>query len=127
MLKQDEERLNIVVKKLSQLPYVSVIILFGSQATGKQRFDSDIDIAVITKKISKNQELELLGYGNEKIEISLFENLPLMVQFRVIRDGKMLVMKDEKKFHDIKYKIIKKYLDFSYYMNNFYRSVIKNV
>ncbi len=119
--------LDNLVKEMSKLPYVYGIILFGSEIYGKAREDSDIDIAVITKGLNEKQEIAILGFSSEKFEVSLFNKLPLIVQFRIVKDGRILYLKDERYFKEIKYDLIRKYLDFSCYINNFYRRAIKNV
>ncbi|MBU0761322.1 MAG: nucleotidyltransferase domain-containing protein, partial [Nanoarchaeota archaeon] len=43
MNKELTKKLNSLVKKISQLPNVSAIFLFGSNVSGKTRRDSDID------------------------------------------------------------------------------------
>lgn len=119
--------LDKVIRGLSNLSFVKAIILFGSQVNGNAKQDSDTDIAVITKDISKNQETKILGFSGEKFDISIFNRLPLIIQFRIIKDGKIIYLRDEKYFHELKFNIIRKYLDFSYFINNFYNRIIKNV
>lgn len=124
------DNLNNIIKEMSQLSFIEGIILFGSQLNGNSRQDSDIDIAVLTnpnKSLTSSQESKILGFSNKKIDISIFNNLPLIIQFRIIREGKILFLRNERLFHDIKYPLIRKYLDFSVFINHFYRRVIKNV
>lgn len=123
----DKEKLDYIVKGLSKLPFVQAVILFGSQVKGNSRKDSDIDIAVLTKEINSSIEAKILGFSSEEFDISIFYKLPLIIQFRVIKDGKIIFIRDKDYYHDIKYEVIRRYLDFSYFINNFYRRVIKNV
>lgn len=123
----DETRLKYILNELSKLPFVRALILFGSQVNGMARQDSDIDIAVLTKNLSKQQETKILGYSNDKVDISLFNKLPLIIQFRIIKDGKIVFCRDKKYLHETKYNTIKKYLDFAGFINKFYRRVIQNV
>jgi len=116
-----------IVQNLSKLPYVYAIIMFGSQVNGNKRKDSDVDIAILTKKINKNQEIKIFGYSSEVIDISIFNKLPLIIQFRVLKDGKILYCKDKNYLHEVKYQVIRKYLDFSSFINQFYGRVIKKV
>ncbi len=127
MLEEDKKYINLIVKNISRLNGVSAIFLFGSQSNGKSRDDSDIDIAVLTKDISRKKELEIIGYGNEKTDISIFSNLPLIIQFRVLNEGRLLFSKNQKDIHDIKIKVFRDYLDYSVFINNFYKRIIKNV
>ena len=119
--------LDQLVKELSKFRFVSAVFLFGSQATGKSRKDSDFDIAVITKNATRNQELAVSGYNNQYFDVSILERLPLIIQFRVIKEGKLLYCKDEKFLNEVKLKILRNYLDFVPFINNFYKKVIKNV
>lgn len=118
---------NIVVKRISQNPKVKAIFLFGSQANGKARKDSDFDIAVLTDGMSRKEELGIIGLGSDELDISIFSNLPLAIQFRVLKEGKLLFCRDEKVVYDIKVRVFKQYLDFSYHLNSFYRRVLENV
>ena len=127
MITENKEQLNYVLSKLSSLSFVGGIILFGSQINGKSRKDSDIDIAILTRNIDKNQEAKIMGFSSERVDILIFDKLPLVIKFRVIKEGKILFLKDEKLYHEIKYETIRKYLDFAGFINNFYRRVIKNV
>jgi predicted nucleotidyltransferase len=51
-----EDLKRTILDKLS-LPSVENVILFGSVATGKERFDSDIDLFIQVKDESKKQEI----------------------------------------------------------------------
>ena len=127
MFKEDEEKLNLILKRISRLRGVSAIFLFGSQSNGKSREDSDIDIAVLTKNISRKKELDIIGHGDEKIDISIFSNLPLIIQFRVLSEGKLLFSKNQKDIHNTKIRVFRDYLDYSVFINNFYKRTIQNV
>ncbi len=122
-----QNNLDKVIEGLSNLSFVEAIMLFGSKINGNARKDSDIDIAVITKDISKNQEIKILGFSSEKFDISIFNRLPLIIQFRIIRDGKVIFCRNEDYYHEVKFNVIRKYLDFAVFINNFYRRIIKNV
>jgi len=121
------EEIQKVIKELSKFKCVSCIFLFGSQANGKARKDSDTDIAVLTKDCSEKDIARIRGYSSEKVDISIFSKLPLIIQFRVLKEGKILFCKDEKQLYDTKVYVFKRYLDFSIFINKFYRRVIKNV
>ncbi|SRR3989344_4757667 len=122
-----KEILENIIKEISKLKYVSCIFLFGSQVNGKPRKDSDIDIAVLAKNASEKEILKILGYSNEKIDISIFSRLPVIIQFRILKEGKIIFCRDEKHLRDIKVEVFRKYLDYSYFINRFYKRVIENV
>ena len=120
-------RLNEIIKKLSQNKKVAAIFLFGSQVNGRAREHSDVDIAVLIKN-SNNKDLDFIAkFRNDLFDTHPFHKLPLEIQFRVIRDGKMLFLRDKKSFRLIWVKTIRDYFDFQPFINKFYRRVIANV
>jgi predicted nucleotidyltransferase len=128
MNEKDISKVNNVVNQLKKIKQVIAIILFGSQVTGRARSDSDIDIAVIAKsKNERESELEIMSFSDGKIDISILHRLPLIIQFRVLRDGKILYCKNSKVLYNTKVNLFRNYLDFSSYMNGFYKRVIKHV
>src|SRR3989338_2752421 len=118
--------LNAVVANLKKLPYVEAIIMFGSHARGTARQDSDIDIAVITKGATEEQEWDIIEKTNE-LDINTFSRLPLPIQFRIIKEGKTLFIRNKKVFEEVQLKTIRNYFDFQPFLDRMYRSVIENV
>ena len=66
----DEKLLGVIVKRTRKVfPNLQRIVLFGSQATGTSREDSDVDILVVTKtelpsvKRAAKLRLALTGLG----------------------------------------------------------------
>src|SRR3989344_4963418 len=116
-----------LIENLSKIKSVNSIILFGSQANGKVRENSDIDIAVITDKISEKEGMKIIGYSNDKTDISLFSRLPIIIQFRVFKEGKVLFCKNEKYLNNIRFETLRRYLDFAPFIERFYRKVLQNV
>ncbi|MBU0532579.1 nucleotidyltransferase domain-containing protein [Candidatus Micrarchaeota archaeon] len=105
------DELQTITKKLKKMKSVKVAILFGSYAKGKQRKDSDVDICVITDSI-EDRALEL---SSDIFDISLFHKLPLIVRYRVFKDGKILFSKDDKLLTKLKFWTVKLYLDEKYW------------
>ncbi len=101
-----------VVEELREQDAVLGIILFGSVARGCERPYSDIDLCVVTKKgTSDDQRMELLSYGSETIDISIFSDLPIQIRFRVIREGRVLFVRDPLALHRITASTVREYLD----------------
>ena len=127
MYKLDNLELENLVKRISKLKYVSAIFLFGSQVNWNARNDSDFDIAVLTKNSSYDEEMNIIGYGNDKFDVKVFSRLPLIIKFRVFKEGKVVFCRNEKDVYDTKVVIFKHYLDFAPVIDRFYRRVIENV
>lgn len=114
-----------VVSELKKEKSVKAIYLFGSQAKGKTKPYSDIDFCVLTKhSVSNNAKEEILSNSSEKIDISLFWDLPLTLQYRVLKEGKLLLNRDELLLHRATNSIVLSYLDFKPHLNRHIESVL---
>lgn len=127
MEKELEDKLAQRVGRISRLNYVTAIFLFGSQIHGKARKDSDIDLVVIIHKPTREKELEVIGLGDDLFDISLLNKLPITIQFRVIKEGRLLFERDKKAVHEARVRIFRTYLDYSVFLKRFYRRMLTNV
>jgi predicted nucleotidyltransferase len=110
---EDKRDIANTVEELRQYPYVNAVILFGSYAKGRIKPLSDIDICVIAEKnMSFEQRVDIIGLSSDKLDISIFWNLPLTIQYRVFEEGKVLFNRDWLTLHRVRIKTVKEYLDF---------------
>ena len=123
---QQQQHLKETVQRLSQLPYVNAIILFGSHARGTARQDSDIDIAVLTENATEKQEWEIIE-KTDTLDINAFSSLPLIIQFRVLAEGKILYVKNEKVLQKKKANILRKYLAIEPFLEQTARRILAHV
>ncbi len=76
---------------------IKKILLFGTAAENRLRLGSDIDIAVYFNKINKDEafafERRLSGEFGEKIDIKVYNTLPLNIQHEIDKRGKILFEK----------------------------------
>ena len=101
-----------VIAELVARGEIVAIILFGSVARGQAREISDIDICIITRRgIPGPEKMELLSYGSDKIDVSIFEDLPITIRFRAIREGKILFCRDITALQAIMADTVREYLD----------------
>lgn len=107
-MKQDS-----LIAQLIKYPQVQAIYLFGSQATGKARPYSDIDICIMLKPgTSHTKKKEILSNASPKVQLSLFDALPLYIQYRIFKEGKALFVRDELRIHQLTVRTVLSYLDF---------------
>jgi predicted nucleotidyltransferase len=116
-----EKELKKIVEELKKIKAVKCVYLFGSYAVRKQLPFSDIDICVIADKISKKEEGKILSLASKKVQISLFNELPIYIKFKVLKEGKLLFNKDEEFLHKIVFSTVKEYLDFRPLLKRFER------
>lgn len=102
-----------IVNELRKIDEVKAIYLFGSHATGKATPISDIDICAITdKNISRGKKADITSYSSNKIDVSVFWDLPIMIRHKVLKEGKLLFEKDKEFLHNITIATLREYLDF---------------
>ncbi|MFO7711790.1 MAG: nucleotidyltransferase domain-containing protein [Dehalococcoidia bacterium] len=100
-----------IVEELKR-PAVIAVYLFGSHARGTAGPTSDLDICVITERdISRQAKEEIMGNSSRNIDVVLFWDLPPVIRFRVLREGRPLYVRDELELHRIKVKTLDIYLD----------------
>ncbi len=102
-----------LVERLKSHEKVLAVILFGSTVRGETTPLSDVDIAVVVEDPTPEDEAELGSLYSRKIDLVLFHRLPPYIQFEVLREGKILYLRDEEKFREIKYRTVRTYLEHS--------------
>lgn len=113
----DSKKLISLVKKISSLQGVQAIYLFGSQARGEAGSLSDVDICVITSPTSDKAAIQ--GYASKKVDVVLFDDLPLNMRVRVFREGKALYVADEQDMHQLEWRTMKEYIDYKPFLKRF--------
>ncbi len=102
-----------IIGPISDLPCVIAIILFGSVARGEKTPISDIDICVITNSgINDDIKDTIMSYSSRVIDIRLFSDLPPVIQYQVIKEGKFLFSRDDFSLNTIIISSIREWLDF---------------
>ena len=94
---------------------VCAVFLFGSVAKGVSTSLSDVDICIVL-----NNQLDFLAMSLKKLEylsladcdVSVFQQLPLYIRHRVIKEGEVLFCRDEDKLYELVFKTTKEFEDF---------------
>lgn len=108
------------LKRLADKFQLDLIILFGSQASGRVHAESDADIAVRgTKALSLSQQLSLARQLDKHFIdtdlVDLKRASPLMLA-SVATSGKLLFERRKNTFAHFKILAVSQYLDFKTYM-----------
>ena len=113
-----DEKLKKFIEKLKagkDFRRVKFVILFGSQAEGRARKDSDYDLAVYYEgDKDEGFKFRLSVSENERFDIHTFQDLPLYVRKEVLK-GKVLYAEDLRFVYDVAYETIKAFEDFKKY------------
>ncbi len=86
------------VERARQDADILAVILFGSRARGQAQPASDHDICLLLTDAGRGtsasrKRLEYLGAGN--LDVVVFQQLPLYVRHRVLKEGRILFTRDE--------------------------------
>ena len=96
----DIDKIKPEVAKVAQKYNLALIILYGSQATGKARDGSDVDIAVLGKrKILSNVLINLDDefariFRARELDVKSLHNTNPFFRYQVMRDGVLLYGKN---------------------------------
>jgi len=103
------------------------VFLFGSVARGNNYKTSDIDICLILKDRHYTPlELSKKRLGNLKLfdmDVQIFQQLPLYIRMRVIKEGKNLFRADEDDLYEIVFNAIAEFEDY----RHIYREYLEEV
>jgi predicted nucleotidyltransferase len=116
--------LKTIISKLLKIDAskrIKFIILFGSTSTGMDNPLSDIDIAVYYEGTPRERfrfRVKALGELPDKIDLHIFQDLPLVVKKEVI-SGKMLYSQSFEFIFEEAMKVIKEFDSFEKYYNEY--------
>jgi len=116
------ERLKQELLQLDTQKRIQFIVLFGSVAEGRANHLSDIDIAVYYSGTSEERfqfRRRALGALPEKVDVQIFQDLPLVVQKEVV-GGKVLYYRDFQFLFDECMKVIREYDSFKKYQDEYF-------
>ncbi|PIN74241.1 hypothetical protein COV20_01340 [Candidatus Woesearchaeota archaeon CG10_big_fil_rev_8_21_14_0_10_45_16] len=117
-----KDSLKSLLGKLQKENTVLAVYLFGSHGTEKETPLSDIDLCLFTAPLSNKEYLNLMSYGTDKIDISIFDKLPYNIKVEVFK-GKPLYVKD-KDFVIRQYAIsLRQYYDSHKYYTKYFEAV----
>ena len=123
--------LALIQKKILALgkKRIKFIILFGSNSTGKATPLSDLDLAVYYEGTAQERfkfKIKALGELPDKIDLQIFQDLPLTVQKEIIK-GKVLYYEDYNLIFEEFMKVIKEYNTFEKYYLEYINHLKKEV
>ena len=104
-------------------------MLFGSVARWESRAQSDVDICLVF--YPKRWQLEELvrkrwEYLRFDLDIKIFQQLPLYVRRRVLREGVVLLVKDEDQLYELAFRTAKEFEDFKHIYRDYLEAIARD-
>lgn len=130
-LKQVQIKRNIK-KVLEADKDVLFAYLFGSLATGQTHFLSDIDVACYLEPgdmeyyLKKDGQLLgdlAVGLHTSKVDLIILNIAPLVLEFRIISDGEVILSRDEQERIDFETVALYRYFDLKPYLDEYYKLI----
>ncbi|MBI2629629.1 nucleotidyltransferase domain-containing protein [Candidatus Pacearchaeota archaeon] len=128
MDKKIMQKIKNVIELAEKDEKIMAVFLFGSAARGEQYRDIDLCL-VLDKKYSNlemsKKRLEYLSIAKDKVDIQIFQQLPVYIRIRVIKEGKILLCKNEDNLYELAFENIK---EFGFYekLYNLYLERVEN-
>jgi hypothetical protein len=107
---------------------VFCIFLFGSYVRNESHYLSDIDVCLVLSSNNysslqmSQKKLEYLKTFPQ-IDIQIFQQLPLYIKIRILKEGKILLCKDEDKIYDLAFSVITEYSDYEHILRDYLTEV----
>ena len=93
---------------------VLAVMLFGSEARGEATAASDVDVCLVLQPRAAEQRAEkrLEYLGEFDLDLHVFQALPLPIRRRVLKEGRVLLSKDEDGLYALALRTAKEFDDF---------------
>ncbi|MGY4707894.1 type VII toxin-antitoxin system MntA family adenylyltransferase antitoxin [Candidatus Bipolaricaulota sp. J31] len=108
---------------------VLAVILFGSRARGESDPGSDVDVCLVLEPRAYDDlalsRVKLDYLKNFDLDVHVFQQLPLYIRRRVLKEGKVLFCRDEDKLYDLAFRIIQEFEDFKHIYRDYLEEVAR--
>lgn len=82
-------------------PDILAVILYGSYARGEEARDVDLCLILYPDKLKNSLDKRIEYSYHEQVDVQVFQDLPLYIRPRVIKEGIVRHVKDEDLLYDI--------------------------
>jgi hypothetical protein len=113
-----ERELDSLLEQARRDPEVLGVILFGSAARGEATVQSDLDVCLVLyaggdqPRDSGQLAYKRLEYLHFNLDMKIFQQLPLYVRRRVLKEGRVLLVKDEDQLYEVAFRTAQAFEDF---------------
>lgn len=114
---RDEKTLSLLLDQARADTDVLAVVLFGSVARGDPGPSSDLDVCLVLRPNVQGvapSEKRVVYMGEVDADVQVYQQLPLYVRRRVLREGRVVLCKDEDALYDLAYRTVQAYEDFKY-------------
>ncbi len=105
------------------------LILFGSRGRGEETQVSDVDVCVVLYPGKRDplslshKRLKYLEIGD--FDVHIYQQLPLFIQKRILKEGKVLYCRDEDILYEVAFRTAQAFEDFKHIYNSYLEEVAR--
>lgn len=108
---------------------VLAVMLYGSEARQEQISTSDIDICLVLNPLTQYAKKDI--YSQKRLEylkdfafdIQVFQQLPLYIRRRVLKEGRVLFVRDERILYELAWRTAQAFDDFRHIHSAYLKEV----
>ena len=127
--KEPEKDLMALLERSRRDPRVLAVILFGSRARGESDPGSDVDVCLVLEPRAYDDltlsRIKLDYLKDFDLDVHVFQQLPLYIRRRVLKEGKVLFCRDEDKLYDLAFRTIQEFEDFKHIYRDYLEEVAR--
>jgi hypothetical protein len=116
MILKGQKRVRKIIEAVEKDSDVLALLLYGSAARGDNSSVSDIDLCVVLvpgARTALDLSRKKLEYAaNFSTHLSIFQQIPIYVRQRVLREGKVLFCRDTDALYEVAFTTIRELADF---------------
>lgn len=122
-----QRQLDRLVERAARDPRVLAVLLYGSVARGEASADSDVDVCLVLEPEQppppQMTAIRLEYMEDVDLDVQVFAQLPLYIRQRVLKDGRILFVRDEDRLYEVAFRTVRAFEDFRPY----YRAYLDEV
>ena len=124
-------RINQLVEKTKSDARVLAVYLFGSILNENFNSQSDADVCLLLAPKSPRlpyhpdemSKIKLSYLKDFELDIQIFQQLPIYIRKRVLKEGRMLYCQNEDKLYELATQHIREYADFEHIYKEFLENI----
>ncbi len=121
-----EKSLKALLGQVKKDKKILAVMLFGSYARKEKYRDIDVALVLYPGKYTSLEMTNIrLNYSgiSDKLDVNVFQQLPLYIQERILKEGKTVMCKDEDALYDVVFEAIRKIDDFMPYYESYLEGI----
>ena len=111
-----ERHITRLLRRAAHDAEVLAVMLYGSTARGDASVASDIDVCLVltpARRATAQMSAKRLEYLQEvDLDVQVFQQLPLYIRQRVLKDGRVLFVRNEDQLYELAFRTIQAFEDF---------------